>query len=426
MNKKNFPFFLLIFLLIFYLIRLINRYNYYVDGQHITIITPIYKSPKINNNIVINNIVIDNNIISSLQNGCNEYIQISGSIKKTLISFYEVKYSLINPNLNKINADLITDKNLIKYKLYKLNNCFIPFIDQKINNFRSLQINKLRTLFAKNVAGLIVGMSIGSKSAISIEFKKSLIESGLIHLAVASGTNIIIISSIIFSVISNRLNKKFTIILSLIFIATYSILIGLDPPIVRAFLMMSLLWFSKLIGRKTSNVFVLVIIGFVMLINDPYLVNDISFQLSFLATLGIIVFSKRIISFINSNVKFNIDFVKEDIAQTLSAQIMVVPIILMTFQKVNLLSIVANVLVAPLIVFITVSGWVVLLISYFSIDLSQYIAWMVEPVANIVVLISYLFSNKLSLSLNYKMPVIMVLGYYLLIIWKIYADKYEK
>lgn len=184
----------------------------------------------------------------------------------------------------------------------------------------------------KPMDGIMTGITLGDKSLIPADFWEQMRRTGTLHIMVASGMNIALIAGSALSVLTLFFRRKQAIIFLLGLIWFYSILIGFSAPIVRAAIMASLTYLAQLVGREAEAKRGLWLTGLLMLFIRPGLVWDIGFQLSFMATLGL-VYLQPVLS---RSGFFLLRF--ESFASSLAAQIMTLPILAVNFGAVNLVS----------------------------------------------------------------------------------------
>lgn len=226
----------------------------------------------------------------------------------------------------------------------------------------------------------IVGaMILGDKSRMPDSLKEDLNKTGLRHITAISGMHIIIWFSILTSLFSCFLSSKKSVLTAFLILFFFLIMVGFPVSGVRAGLMALSINAGKILGRKGSSIRLLVFVAFLMLVFNPLLLlYDAGFQLSFLASAGIIYF-KNPIGRILRKVPF-----KEILAMTLSAQIFTLPILIYNFGKISLVALLSNVLVVPVLPFVMVLAFLVALISLFSFSLALFLSFPCQ------ILLSYL------------------------------------
>lgn len=242
--------------------------------------------------------------------------------------------------------------------------------------------NIINSLFQEEQASLLNGILLGDNSKIGEETKENFRIGNISHVLAVSGmhvTYLIIGINLIFTSIIGKRKSKVVIIIFLIF---YSFLTGFSPSILRASITGILVMIAGLIYQKNDMWNSLSISLFFILIYNPFLIVNIGLQLSYLGTIGILVFSKTISKIldniriknpkykykINKKIVTAIEKIKEILAVTISAQLMILPIIIYNFNFFGTYFILTNILVSfitgPIIILRNDSYF---LIFYFSI-----------------------------------------------------------
>lgn len=258
---------------------------------------------------------------------------------------------------------------------------------------------------------VIAGIFLGEKEELNWNLKKAIINAGVMHLLVASGSNI----SYIVLLIANffwflRRGSILLQIISIIFAFIYSVMIGLDPPITRAFIMLLLVFIRDILERNTDIIQILFLSAFVMLIINPILIFDISFLMSFLSVYGIVLGWENFGRFIyikkdsftkNKSIFFQkialvFVYISNSIISlvviTFFAQLSLIPVLLKFFYKISIVSFVSNIILIPLSFVIMISTIIfILLKSFFNISflLSNFLSFC----GKLFIKISYFFSS---------------------------------
>src|SRR3989344_5296412 len=120
--------------------------------------------------------------------------------------------------------------------------------------------------------------------------KLALRDTSTLHIVVASGQNLSMVAGFFLS-LAGLIKRKHAIVLSLLAVTGYTLLTGAQVPILRAAIMFSLASLATLSGRLKEGWWVLIVTAALMLLLNPEWVYDLSFQLSFLATFGVVVVS---------------------------------------------------------------------------------------------------------------------------------------
>ncbi len=205
------------------------------------------------------------------------------------------------------------------------------------NKWRQSLSHKINILLPEPQASLLKGILLGVKSDLSPDFYDALKRTGTLHVIVASGYNISFISGLIIPLL-RFLGRRLSLVTALGLLYFYSLLAGGDPPIMRALLMGSLVCIGDYLGRPSAALRLLLVSALIMLMLDPLLVGDLSFQLSFLATLSLISVAP-ILKRLAPNIRLG------DFWDSLASQLLVWPLIAFNFQTVSVWSPLTNLLV---------------------------------------------------------------------------------
>lgn len=241
-------------------------------------------------------------------------------------------------------------------------------------------------------AGLLAGILYGTKASLNPELKEALIRSGTLHIVALSGMNITILTSLTATTLLRLFSRRITSVLTIIIIIGFVLFVGISPSVVRAAIMGCLALLSTTLGRQRQALFFLFLAGGMMVVFDLSYLTDVSFQLSFLATLGLILFSKKENQPQNSHKFSLISFIKDDLHTTLAAQVFTIPIFFFQFHRLSLLSPLANILIGWMIAPLTIVGLVLSILGMIWYPLAiplSWIAWVfLEYLLNVVFFIS--------------------------------------
>lgn len=233
--------------------------------------------------------------------------------------------------------------------------------NRKVGNFRKFIVTEINQSFPDPHAKLLAGMLIGTREQFSPKFANNLSITGTSHVVAVSGYNISLLSSSILR-LSGYIHRKRLIIVSFIGLIFFLLIVGLDNvPAFRAGLMGFITLFSMLYGRKGAGVFILFLVAGIMHLQNPFIYNSLSFQLSFSATLGLMMLSNNLKLLLERFVKGKIDL--SELSTTLSALLVTFPVTFPNFGKLTLYAILTNVFIAPLIVYITFLGLIHIVVN---------------------------------------------------------------
>ena len=229
------------------------------------------------------------------------------------------------------------------------------------------------------------GILLGIESAIPEYLWNGYRASGIAHIIVISGFNISVITHLLFRVLNKSIRPRIALPLTIGAVILYTILVGADTPVVRAAIMATIGLPAANIGRKTISIHNLILAAACMLAFNPFLLWDISFQLSFLATLALQVMADPIINWTvnliykNEEKRNNSHVLLELLITTVCASIAVFPILFRLTGTISLVSIPANILVGPLQPLIMTAGGMSVLVGLVSPLLGRVLGVFVWP-----------------------------------------------
>ena len=217
------------------------------------------------------------------------------------------------------------------------------FVKQYLFNFKNALLSSIQKLIPDPQSSLLGGLIVGAKQSLGKNLQDDFRATGIIHIVVLSGYNITIVADAIMRAFS-FLPKFFGIYLGASSIVLFALMTGASATIVRASIMALLVILARATGRTYDITRALFIAGFFMLLQSPkILIHDASFQLSFLATLGLIWLSPlldKYFSFITNRFQL-----REFATATISTQIFVLPLLLYKIGELSIVALPVNLLV---------------------------------------------------------------------------------
>ena len=277
-------------------------------------------------------------------------------------------------------------------------------------------------------SGLMIGLLLGGDSLLSKGIQTNFSRTGLTHIVAVSGYNVTIIAEYLLLLgIAIGLWRKQALWFALFGIFLFVVMTGAPASAVRAGIMGALLIWAMKEGRLANSTNAIVFAGAIMLLLNPLLLRyDIGFQLSFLATLGIVYFSPFLESeMIKKHRAFGL---WEIIILSLSAQIFVVPILIYNFKSLSLISLLANALVLPIIPLTMLLGFLMLLLEIIFHPLAVVFSWVAYlPLRYEVEVINFLGNLKYSaVTINNFSWIWVALWYIILVVITFLLKKYAK
>lgn len=292
---------------------------------------------------------------------------------------------------------------------------------------------KLREIINENLSpphsSILAALTIGDKKYIPKEWKEKLNLSGVRHITAVSGLHVVIISGILLWLgLRIGLYRGQAFYFALFFLWLFIVIIGFQPSAIRAGLMGSMFLFCQRLGRKTLADRALLLTGALMLLLDPLLLRyDIGFQLSFLATLGIIYLMPFLHNFFEKIKLTKLGEVSNLLAMTFAAQIFVLPILVYNFGQISLISPMTNILIVPLLPYIMTAGFIFLIGGLLWFPLGWILSFPVWILLTYLIKIVDLFSRFSFSSITFQISWLpLPLFYTVLGFFLYYLSKKEK
>ncbi len=215
-------------------------------------------------------------------------------------------------------------------------------------SIRNALLDGLNRVVPEPEAALGAGILLGVRSAIAPDINEAFARAGLTHVVAISGWNIAIVAALVAAAarpVERRGGRWSAALIVTATVAGYVVLTGATPSVVRAALMAGALLVGRLGGSRAHAGSALALAALVMLLVAPSLLWDVGFQLSLLATGGLIWFGGPI----ERRLAGWPGLIREPVALTLAAQVTTLPVILVNFERLSLVAPVANVLVVPFV-----------------------------------------------------------------------------
>lgn len=274
---------------------------------------------------------------------------------------------------------------------YDQNKTISGFITSNLYKLKRGFVNNLESVLGEPHSALAAGLVVGEKSALGKDLINDFRIVGLIHIVVLSGFNITIVADAIRKMLM-FLPRVWGIVLGGIGIGLFGILVGGGSTVVRSCFMAGIALSADLIRRDYSVTRALIFAGLIMIIQNPkILLHDPSFQLSFLATLGLIILATPIekkLSFVTEKLGM-----RGILAATFATQIFVSPYILYMMGQLSVISVFANILVLPLIPFTMLFVFLTGAVGFVSHSASALFAWVSHILLSYELLIVESFSQ---------------------------------
>ena len=271
---------------------------------------------------------------------------------------------------------------------------------------------RLNRLFPEPHASLAAGLLTGSRRGIPTHLSQSFMQSGLTHIIAISGFNITIVISIVLGALF-WLPLKWRLIPATAAIIAFTVFVGASASVVRAAIMGILGLFALTVGRRSDVRLAILWTAFFMLLWNPkHLWYDGSFQLSFAAVIGLAELSPIIKPYLSRLP--NVLGMREALEATIAAQLSAMPIGILLFGNLSLISPLSNILVAPAIPLAMLLCTLAALTSYLAFPFGQLFAIAGWAVLQWIILVAESCARIPFAALHFeRASVILIVSYYI-------------
>lgn len=313
----------------------------------------------------------------------------------------------------------------------------------EITNYISNKIEEnTKQILDKETSSILLGLVLGNKQELDEETQENYRNASMSHILAVSGMHVAYVVLGINLIFKNIIGKRNTNILNIIVLIFYMFITKFSPSITRAGIMGIIAISSKLIYRKNDIYTSMSISLLVILLNNPFSIQNLGLQLSYGGVIGIIIFNKSILKFLknlkikNKTYKYKIrpliqkytDKINEIISVSLSVQIVIIPIILYNLNTFNPYFLITNLILSFAIGPVIILGFLFIIIACINFSIAK----IFEPILQVGITIINFISNigKLPFSKIYIATPNLnsIITYYLFvavlfIIYNIYSAK---
>ena len=273
-----------------------------------------------------------------------------------------------------------------------------------VNNYVQSLKNKAYQILPEKIASLFIGIVFGDRSMIDEETVQNFNASSLSHILAVSGMHFTFLISGVIILLKDFLGRKKTYILGIVVILLYMVITGFSASIFRAGIMGILMLISKLIYRKNDIWTSISISLLFMIIYNPFLIFDIGLQLSYCAMIGILFFQKMIYKYLIKKIlkikklryhpqKWIMTFISkilEYISVTISAQILILPIMIYNFHSISVYFLFSNLLASFITEPLFIISWIFLFWIIICIPVAKFISILIIFFYKLLILFSKL------------------------------------
>lgn len=295
----------------------------------------------------------DNNAVESTEGICGQVgdgIQLTGSIRE----FHDYgNPGRMNTVMSNKAKGICGSAMISKYSLViepRQENSLARLAEQVRNKYEEYMAQAM----PKQDAAAIFAMLFGGYQGIRPELLEAFTVTGIVHILSVSGSHITLMAGTA-NIVGRflHMSPRATAALATGVILFYSLLAGAIPPVIRSALMGILTLLALTAGRERDAQHILGLVALGLLLYSPLWLFDISFQLSFGATAGLLYLAPYLRERLRKKLPV---FVADSLAVTIGAQLSVLPIIAWYFNVLSLSSLLANLVIAPIVEWIIVAG----------------------------------------------------------------------
>ena len=295
-------------------------------------------------------------------------------------------------------------------------------IEEKILDFKKYVKNILNTNLQKDEANLCIGLLIGDRTNISKQIEEDFKNSNLTHMLAVSGSHFTYIILAISFVNKGIKRKRLGQIIMIIVIILFMNLTGNTASVVRSGIMAIYIILASIFHKRADIWTSMAVAIIIQLINNPYAIFDIGLQLSYGGVIGIVVFNKNILSkilyfdnYIKINIKEKIQknnkykmqeinnteiklskvkkYIIEASAVTISANIVIIPIMMYHFNTISFTFLISNLLVGPILGFVVIFGFILIFLSFILNSFLMPFFFILNILISIILYIAHICAN---------------------------------
>lgn len=271
-----------------------------------------------------------------------------------------------------------------------------------IFSIRRHAYHTVNAIFPQPEAALLSGILLGLDNDLPEDLRNAFRDTGTAHIIAISGFNMSILATAMMWLLNGRVRQRYKVPLAAAVLILYTVLVGANPAVLRAAIMAVMGLGGRLIGRNSAGITPLVFTAALMTAFNPLLLWDVSFQLSFTATLGLITLGNTWVEGLagwserrfganrrNPIVKFTADY----ILLTFAAQVMTLPVVLGHFHRLSLTALIVNPLILPVQPPVMVTAGVSAIAGMIWQPLGALIAWFAKFFASYTIAVVETFGQ---------------------------------
>jgi competence protein ComEC len=264
-----------------------------------------------------------------------------------------------------------------------------PFL-KLVYGFKERLVTVVYRVFPDPEASLLAGILLGDDNGLPANLQQAFQDTGTTHIIAISGFNIAILAAVFMALFGRLLGRRKGAIVAVACIFVYTLLVGATASVLRAAIMGTLAIFARQVGRRQNGLNTLAATAGIMAVIDPLSLWDVGFQLSFAATLGLILYAQPFQDWFTNLLARRMQAqaaervarpVGEYILFTLAAQLTTLPVIAWHFGRISLVSILTNPFILPAQPAVMILGGVAVLLGLVYLPLGRLFGWIAWPFA---------------------------------------------
>lgn len=249
-------------------------------------------------------------------------------------------------------------------------------------------------------AALARGILLGQRAGIPADLADDMNAAGVSHLVAISGYNVSLVAGLVLGLLAWLIGRRQAAAVALVVVVGYTLLVGAGPPVVRAAVMGSLFLVAGMAGRPASAGTSVLLAAAAMTGWQPWVLEDVSFQLSFASTLAIVYVSVPAARWLEwaagrlglADAPGLRSLVVEPLAVTVSATAGTAPLIALSFHRVSLVSLAANLVLVPAFPAILFTSAAAAVAGLLSSAVGGFVGWFAWLALSFMIEASHVFA----------------------------------
>ena len=294
----------------------------------------------------------------------------------------------------------------------------------EFKKLRQKLLEKITEYMPEDKDVLVRALILGDKSNLDRDVQKTFSGSGISHALALSGMHLSVLTAFIMHLISKtQMHIRVRAVICSAAVIAYIPIAGFFPSLMRAGIMTLFSLASTLFKRKYDVTTSIVFAAAVILMNNPFVINSASFQMSFLATIGIIYFALPACRLLRQKFKLNrfTGFVAMTAISSAFATLFTLPVVAKSFGSISLYTVLGNLIIVPLIEILFSGGIIMLAIGAVFTPAAKVAGAILAVITNIIIFISDKISSLSGAFFVIKAPGFLEYLLYASVIFLVYC-----